>query len=257
MIRRSEDYVEYCRETARNLRNLQDLALRGNDKQEITRRIQERILHAIDLCPDDDLVDIGCGDGTLLQMAQASGLRSAIGLLATEEEAAIVRRLGLQVQQGFTDQLPLPDESASAVVCNNVLLVVPRQKIPASLREMYRISKPGSSVFIGEIPFEPGPAPEPEFESAVATLTYLYRKHGARTSLGMLRRMIYWKFTGQPMVIRGGSTISFYAQPKEFIAIAEAAGLRIVRSWQHEDWPPNRYNYLFRKEQIGNKRRIY
>jgi len=247
MISRSEDYVEYCRETARNLRDVQDLALRGNHKQEITRRIQERILQEIELCPADDIVDIGCGDGTLLQMAQARGLRSAIGLLATEEEAAIVRRLGLQVQQGFTDQLPLSDESASVVICNNVLLVVPREKIPASLREMYRVAKPEARVFIGEIPLEPGPAPEPEFESAGATLVYLYRTHGVRTCLGMLRRMMYWKLTGQPMIIRGGSTITFYAQPQEFIAMAETAGLRILRSWPHQDWPANRYNYLFEK----------
>ncbi len=252
MISRSEDYVEYCRETARNLRDVQDLALRGNNKQAITRRIQERILQEIEITPEDEMVDIGCGDGTLLQMAQARGVRSAIGLLATEEEAAIVRRLGLQVRQGFTDQLPLPDESASVVVCNNVLLVVPREKIPASLREMVRIARPRGHVFIGEIPLEPGPAPEPEFDGALATLTYLYRKHGVRTCLGMLRRMIYWKLSGQPMIIHGGSTISFYAQPQEFIAMAKANGLRIVRCWPHEDWPGNRYNYLFQKDKAGS-----
>jgi len=35
-------------------------------------------------------VDIGCGDGTLLRMAQEIGARSAVGLLATEEEVEIV-----------------------------------------------------------------------------------------------------------------------------------------------------------------------
>ena len=247
MITRSEDYIEYCRETARHLRDIQDLALRGKDKQPITRRIQERILQAIELCPDDDMIDIGCGDGTLLRMAQPR-VHSVIGLLATEEEAAVVRALGLQVRQGFTDQLPLGNESASVVVCNNVLLVVPRDKISPSLREMYRVAKPGARIFIGEIPLEPGPPPEPEFPSAGATLAYLYRKYGMRTFLGMLRRLIYWKLARQPMIIRGGSTISFYAQPKDFIAMGEAAGLRIVRSWPHNDWPDNRYNYLFRKE---------
>lgn len=247
MISRSEDYVEYCRETARHLRNIQDLALRGKDKQQVTQRIQERILQAIDLRPDDEMVDIGCGDGTLLRMARSRGVHGAIGLLATEEEVAIVSRLGLQVRQGFTDQLPLDDESASVVVCNNVLLVVPREKIAPSLREMYRVARPGARIFVGEIPLEPGPSPEPEFATARQTLAYLYRQHGLRTSLGMLRRMVYWKLTGQPMVIRGGSTISFYAQPPEFIAMAAAAGLRLVRSWRHDDWPNNRYNYLFRK----------
>lgn len=247
MVSRSEDYVEYCRETARHLHNIQDLALRGKDKQAVTRRIQERIVREVELRPDDDLLDVGCGDGTLLQLAQRIGVRNLTGLLATEEEVAIVRRLGLNVSQGFTDRLPVPDNTASVVVCNNVLLVVPREKIPASLRELHRVAKQGARIFIGEIPLEPGPPPEPEFPTARETLAYLYRQHGFRTWFGMSRRMLYWKLTGQPMVIRGGSTISFFAEPSEFAALAADAGLELVRCWQHDDWPANRYNYLFRK----------
>jgi len=246
VITRSADYVEYCRDTARRLRNIQDLALRGKNKQALTRRVQERIVHEVALTAADDLVDIGCGDGTLLLLAKNSGVRSATGLHATEEEAAVVRRLGVDARQGFTDSLPLPNESASVVVCNNVLLIVPRENIPASLREIYRIAKPGARVLLGEIPFEPGPPPEPEFLTARETLTYLYRTYGLRAFLGMLRRMIYWRVTGQPMTIHYGSQVSFYAQPDEFIAMAQSAGLEFVRSWKHED-PANRYNYLFRK----------
>lgn len=249
MISRSEDYVEYCRETARRLRDVQDLALRGKDKQAVTRRIQEKILRDVDLHSDDDLVDIGCGDGTLLRMAEERGARTATGLLATEEEAAIVRGLGLHVEQGFTDSLPLPDDSASIVICNSVLLIVPRDRISASLREIHRVAKPGARIFIGEIPIEPGPPPEPEFATARETLAYIHRKLGVRAWFGMLRRMLYWKLTGQPMVIRGGSTVSFWAQPAEFTAMANDAGLRLVRSWPHDDWPRNRYNYLFRRDE--------
>jgi ubiquinone/menaquinone biosynthesis C-methylase UbiE len=248
MISRSEDYVEYCRETARHLRDVQDLALRGKNKQAVTRRIQEKILNELELRTDDDLIDIGCGDGTLLRLARERGIQSAAGFLATEEEAAIVRGLGLQVSQAFTDKLPLADNCASVVVCNSVLLVVPREKIPASLREIYRACKPGARIFIGEIPVEPGPPPEPEFTSARETLQYIYRKLGLRAWLGMLRRIIFWKLTGRPMVIRGGSTVAFYAQPADFVAMAEAAGLKLVRSWPHDDWPADRYNYLFRKD---------
>jgi len=246
VITRSSDYVEYCRETARHLRNIQDLALRGKNKEALTRRVQERIVREVALTADDDLVDIGCGDGTLLLLAKNAGVRSATGFHATEEEAAIVRKLGVDARQGFTDCLPLPDESASVVVCNNVLLIVPREKIRASLLEFYRIAKPGARVFIGEIPLEPSPPPEPEFPTARETLIYLYRTYGLRTFLGMLRRMIYWKVIGQPMTIRSGSQVSFFAQPDEFVPMAESAGLKLVRSWQHED-PSNRYNYVFRK----------
>ena len=101
MIARSEDYVEYCRETARRLHNIQDLALRGKNKHAVTRQIQARILQEVALRPDDDLLDIGCGDGTLLRMAQAERIRNATGLLATEEEAALVRKLGVDAAPRF------------------------------------------------------------------------------------------------------------------------------------------------------------
>jgi ubiquinone/menaquinone biosynthesis C-methylase UbiE len=244
MITRSTDYVEYCREVAKSLKNVQDLALRGAGKEPITREIQCKILEAVDLAAGDELVDIGCGDGTLLRMAQDAGVKDAVGLLATEEEVEVVRRLGLKVLPGLTDKLPLADESASVVVCNSVLLVVPRDRIPASLREIHRIAKPRARVYLGEIPYVAGRGPEQQSKGAWETLSDLYRKHGFRTWLGMLRRMIYWKLTGRPMIIYDGAAISFHASPEEFIALAERAGLRLIRYWQHE-WPNTRNNYLF------------
>jgi SAM-dependent methyltransferase len=246
MISYSDDYVEYCRETARRARDLQDLALRGHGKKEFTRRIHEQVVEAVDLCPGDDLVDIGCGDGTLLRMAEQAGVHSALGLLATEEEVALVRRTGLNVRQALTDQLPVPDASASVVVCNCVLLVVPREKIPASLREIFRIAKPGARVFIGEIPFIEPKDPTPRFERRRDMLSYLYRKHGVRAWFGMLRRMAWWQITGRPAVIRAGTAVTFFASPQEFIALASAAGLEIMRYWQC-DYFKTRNNYLFRK----------
>ncbi len=92
MISRSDDYVEYCRETAKHASDAHDLALRGRDKKEITRLIYERIAAVVELSPADDLVDIGCGDGTLLRIAEHIGTRTAVGLLATEEEVAVARQ---------------------------------------------------------------------------------------------------------------------------------------------------------------------
>jgi len=246
MISRSDDYVEYCRETARHAREPHDLALRGRNKKQITRRVHERIVQAVDLHSGDDLVDIGCGDGTLVRMAQSVGVRSAIGLLATNEEVAVLRRFGVEARQGLADHIPLPEECASVVVCNNVLLIVPREKIPASLREIYRIAKPGARIFLGEIPFAEQPDPTPQFKTRSQTLAYLYRNHGLRPWFGMLRRMAWWALSGTPAVLRPGTAISFYAAPAEFIAMAQDAGLEFVRYWQHED-PNTRNNYLFRK----------
>ena len=246
MVSRSLDYVEYCRETAKHTRDLHDLALRGRHKKEITRRVHEQIAETVELAATDDLVDIGCGDGTLLRMAQQRGIHSALGLLATEEEVALVRQTGVNVRQGFTDQLPLPDASASVVVCNSVLLIVPREKIPASFREIARIARPGARVLIGEIPFDEYKDPTPPLKTRREVLSYLYRNNGLRTWFGMLRRMIWWQLTGRPAVLRDGIVVSFYASAEEVIALASDAGLEFVRYWQHED-PSNRNNYLFRK----------
>jgi ubiquinone/menaquinone biosynthesis C-methylase UbiE len=246
MISRSDNYVEYCRETARHARDPHDLALRGRDKKEITRLVHERIVEAVELHAGDDLVDIGCGDGTLLKMAERAGVKTAIGLLATEEEVAVLRRHGLEAQQGLTDQLPLPAACASVIVCNSVLLVVPREKISKSLYEIHRIAKPDARIFLGEIPFVKPDDPTPHFSTRRETLSYLYRRYGLRTWFGMVRRMAWWALRGRPTVIRPGTAITFYAAPAELIAMAQEAGLEIVRYWQHED-PDTRNNYLFRK----------
>lgn len=253
-ISRSDDYVEYCRETARRARDLHDLALRGRENKEITRRIHEHIVEAVGLGADDDLVDIGCGDGTLLRMAQELRVQSALGLLATNEEVALVRKTGVDVRQGLSDRLPLPDASASVVVCNGVLLIVPRENIAASLREIHRIAKPGARIFIGEIPFAEKADPTPQFKSRREVLDYAYRSGGVRAWIGMLRRMAWWALTGRPAIIRPGTAISFFASPEEFAALAKEAGLEVVRWWQH-DKPNTRNNYLLQRLDETNARR--
>jgi ubiquinone/menaquinone biosynthesis C-methylase UbiE len=245
-ISRSDDYLEYCRETARHAHDLHDLALRGRGKEQITKMIYGRIAETVELGKGDDVVDIGCGDGTLLQMAQQRGVHSALGLLATDEEVALARSTGLDIRQGLADQLPLPDACASVVVCNGVLLVVPREQIPASLREINRIAKPGARIFIGEIPFMKLQDPTPQVNSRRELLAHLYRKQGLRAWLGMVRRMVWWQITGKPAVILAGTAISFFATPEEFTSLAEDAGLEVVRYWRH-DHPDTRNNYLLRK----------
>ncbi len=246
MLTRSTDYLEYCRETAKHAREPHDLALRGRHHKETTRVVHQEIAEAVGLGSGDQLVDIGCGDGTMLRIAAAAGVNSAIGLLATNEEVSVLRRFGLDAKQGLSDHLPLPDASASVIVCNSVLLVVPRERIPASLREISRIATRGARIFLGEIPRAPQQDPTPNFESRSELLSYLYRKHGLRTWFGMVRRMAYRQFTGQPALLNSGTTISFWAAPEEFIAIAQDAGLRLVRHWECWQYPA-RNSYLFQK----------
>jgi ubiquinone/menaquinone biosynthesis C-methylase UbiE len=246
MLSRSDDYVEYCRETAKHARDPHDLALRGRENKEVTKLVHQQIADAVGLRRGDDLVDIGCGDGTMLRIAENLGANTAIGLLATDEEVAVLRRVGLNARQALTNHLPLPDASASVIVCNSVLLVVPLEQIPASLREIHRIAKPGARIFLGEIPGDQQHDPTPQFTTRRELLSYLYRKHGVRSWFGMARRMAYRQLTGKPPLINSGTAISFWATPEEFTAMAQFAGLQLVRHW--ECWQyTTRNNYLFQK----------
>lgn len=221
-------------------------SLRGRHLKEVTKLVHQQIAEEAGLGPGDDLVDIGCGDGTLLRLATTPGAHSAIGLLATEEEVDLVRRAGLDVRQAFSHQLPLPDHCASVVVCNNVLLIVPRANIPASLREIHRIARLDARIYIGEIPGAQPKDPTPQFASRREALSFMYKKHGLRSWFGMLRRMAWWQVTGKQPLITPGTGISFFATPEEFTALANSAGLDVVRYWRHEHYQ-GRNNYLLRK----------
>src|SRR5271169_2962555 len=165
------------------MRDIHELSGRGSSPV-LTEFINRRILDEIAIKPADRLVDIGCGDGTLLRLALQDGVSSAIGFNGTEEEAARVRASGLNVRQALSDSLPLPDRCATVVVCNAVLLIVPQDKIPASLREIARIAEPGARIWIGEIPRFREPASLRDFASVPQMLWWLLRNRGPRTFLG-------------------------------------------------------------------------
>jgi ubiquinone/menaquinone biosynthesis C-methylase UbiE len=131
--------------------DLHQLAGRGPFRA-ITEFVNRRIFNELAFRPEDQFVDIGCGHGLLLRMAMDSGVRSAVGLNATDEEVRPLRALGLDVRQGRTDSIPLPDGCASVVACNSVLLLVPEDKMSKSLREIARICKPNARIWLGEIP---------------------------------------------------------------------------------------------------------
>jgi ubiquinone/menaquinone biosynthesis C-methylase UbiE len=155
----------------------------------------------------------------------------------------------VNIRQGFANQLPFADTSATVVVCNNVLLVIPRDKVFVSLREINRVAKPGARIFLGEIPRQEQQDPTPDFANRRELLSYLYARHGLRAWFGMVRRLAYQQLRGRPAAINSGTTISFWAAPEEFISMAQATNLRLIRHW--ECWQyPTRSNYLFQKPEL-------
>lgn len=234
----------------RQVRNIHELSGRSDHGQ--TEFITRKILSELRLTPCDRVVDIGCGDGTLLLFALEAGVTDAIGLSGSEEEAERLRALGLNVRQGRTDALPLPDGSASAIVCHSVLHIVPPEKIPASLREIARIANPGAGIWIGELPRFREPASIRNFKSVPEMLCWLLRKRGVRTFLGMCRRLLSGAQKGPVLT----TAQAFWAEPEQFVRMADDAGLKIERhfpnpilnSQQQPVESATRHDYLLRRE---------
>jgi ubiquinone/menaquinone biosynthesis C-methylase UbiE len=234
----------------RQMRDIHQFSGRSDHTQ--TEFISRKILMELGIGPHDRLVDIGCGDGTLLQSALLAGVTTAIGFSGTEEEAERLRALGLNVSQGWTDALPLPDRSASAVVCHSVLHIVPPEKIPASLREIARIAEPEARIWIGELPRFREPASIRSFETVPEMLWWLLRKRGLRTFLGMCRRLL--NGTQQGPVLRTAQ--AFWAEPEQFVRMAAEARLKVERhfpnqtldSQQQLSASATRHDYLLRRE---------
>jgi SAM-dependent methyltransferase len=95
------------------------------------------------------VADVGCGNGfDLRQIVPQGRCRHAIGL---DLSAGMLRSLAdlrqsgrLSVVQADAQHLPLPDQSVDVAMAMHMLYHVP--DVPAAIRELRRITKPGGTV---------------------------------------------------------------------------------------------------------------
>lgn len=236
------------------MKDLRILSGRGPDSV-VTAFVNRRILVELAVQPEDRLVDIGCGDGTLIRMALEAGVQQALGFSGGESEARVLRKAGLNVKRALADSLPLPDEFASVVVCNGVLLLVPEENIPASLSEIARIARPRARIWIGEIPHVREIRTFPQQKTVPAMLRWVLRNWGLRAFLGMCFRLLMGSQRGPEL--SNSSVPVFFAPPEQFVQMAATAGLKLERHFPHETLDhqyhqpriyKTRQDYLFIKE---------
>lgn len=93
------------------------------------------------------ILDLGCGEGILLEKLAANYPRADIqGVDFLTENVEICRKAGLHVTQGDLYKLDIPDNSIDAVLFIEVIEHLADPKL--ALSEIFRILKPGGSVVI-------------------------------------------------------------------------------------------------------------
>lgn len=112
------------------------------------------LAQALELGPDDDVLDVGCGSGVLLA-SHAHVARHVAGLDASPIQLELARRrLAARIEAGTAEilmgdaaRLPWPDERFSVVTSLHCIKFLPDP--PAALREMWRVLRPGGRAVLG------------------------------------------------------------------------------------------------------------
>jgi methionine biosynthesis protein MetW len=86
------------------------------------------------------VLDLGCGNGSLMALLRKKRNASVQGMELSESGVAVCREKGLEVRQGRIDApLPFPDDSFDYALCNVTIQMVMYPEV--LLREMKRVAR--------------------------------------------------------------------------------------------------------------------
>jgi ubiquinone biosynthesis O-methyltransferase len=128
---------------------------RRSELGEITEALEDRLL--LDLAGDvrgRDVLDVGCGDGTLAVMlsrrgATVVGVDAAPAMIRAAIERATSSGLHIGFCVGQAERLPIASNSFDLVIAKTILCFV--QDAAPVFEEMARILRPGGTLVIGEL----------------------------------------------------------------------------------------------------------
>nr|WP_152880033.1 class I SAM-dependent methyltransferase [Thermococcus sp. 101 C5] len=112
----------------------------------------ERVLKLVAEKATGTVVDIGCGTGNILRFLRCEryiGVEPSRGMRVRFRE-----KHNFEPLDGHFLKLPLPDETADAVISTYAFHHVPDEEKEEAIKEMLRILKPGGALIIADVMFE-------------------------------------------------------------------------------------------------------
>lgn len=236
-IIRAKNHLEEYR--ARTL--LPDIAELSSRSAKANREVAAAIVPELKLSSEDVLVDVGCGDGSLLVLVQ-NLLKTAVGICPTPEEVQRVKQqhAHLDLREGTAQHLPLAGKSVSRLVCNSVILVLETEvDVALALREFARVTN--GLVYVGEVPAIPVTTAV-SCDSPQAWLKSLWRHGGAKSFLAGCRDLLVAALGKRDLIFCPDRWLCF--SPDQFIQLAEGGGLKFM-SMRTTPHSPERRDYVF------------
>jgi len=117
------------------------------------KELLETICNHADIHNGDKVLDVGSGTGNLSLLLERFGAK-VTGIDFSKEGIEIHKNkasLADLIHADITHSLPFNSCYFDAVVSNNVLYTIPREKRPAVTSELFRILKPGGRIVISNV----------------------------------------------------------------------------------------------------------
>jgi len=207
-------------------------------RDDMTNFISQNIFNSLTINKDDTILDIGCGDSTLLRMIDKKHkVFSLIGTLPSDEE---IKRLEKEISfkncqnkihifQGLSHKIPIEDNSIDKIILNGVLILLNEETVNLTLLELSRVSKKGTIVYIGETPFLNEFSEKSYGNSIIKWLFYGLKHRGFKYFYRSLKSVIKSIFFGEQMIL--GIKQHYYASVDHFINKAKEYNLELIETF--------------------------
>lgn len=154
-------------------------------------RLRRQLVEQGRVSEGEDVLDVGSGTGTLLRtvrevvpdVGRLCGLEPSSEMIDHARRLADEAGLNLELEQGFADRLPFPDQSFDVVFCSFVIHHLPPATTAAAFSEMRRVLRPGGRLVVADFRRGHGEPLGTRIHDAVGRLLHHRGGHGAVESL--------------------------------------------------------------------------